>query len=110
MLRKLSLDTLHTAEGGRVALLFKRHLERAVQDCEDRPGDKNKRKVTVNLLLSPVIGQDGATCDTNVEIELTSSIPKHITRPINCRMKHGGQLVFNDMSEDNVDQLTLDEA
>lgn len=109
MFREFNLANLAYVSDGRINAIVKRHIERAILDCEDRPGDKKPRKVTLDLLVTPVVLQDGAVTDVNIEVEVSSRIPKHISPTINCMIKHGGKAVFNDMSESDVDQRTLDQ-
>lgn len=109
MIREMQLGELPHADGGRVDAAFSWHMKRAIEDCEDRPGDKSKRYVLIRMVVTPVLLQDGAVTDCNIECEVSSAIPKHVSRPINCRIKSGGRAVFNDMSEGDVDQKTLDQ-
>jgi hypothetical protein len=108
-LRDLNLQGLAHIDGGRVDVAFNRHLRRAIEDCEDRPGDRNARKVVLTAILRPVCLQDGAVTDVNAEFEIASSVPKHISRTVECRIKANGRAIFNDLSEDDVEQMTIDE-
>jgi hypothetical protein len=105
---EMNLENLSKVDGGRIAAMFARHLQRAIADCEDRPGDKAKRTVTIKAHATPIMLQDGAATDVNIEFEVSSSVPNHISRPINCLVKHGGRALFNELAPDDVDQQTLD--
>lgn len=59
--------------------------KRAIADCEDRPGDKSARKVVLTILVKPVMLQDGAVTDVNAECEVSSMMPKYISKPVECR-------------------------
>lgn len=109
-LKELNLEGLASIAGGKVDAAVNMQLKRMIADCEDRPGDKNPRKVVLTMLVRPVMLQDGAVTDVNVECEVSSAIPKYISKPVDCRIKHGQRAVFNDLSEDDVDQMTIDEA
>ena len=109
MLRRLDLKGMSEFADGTVDAAFDKHMKRAILDCEDRPGDIKARKVTLTAYLTPVVMQDGAVTDVHVDCEVSSATPKHISKTVECRIKHGGQAVFNDMSGDHVDQMTLDE-
>lgn len=109
MIRELTLNGLSKVDGGRVDEVFRRHLSRAIADCEDRPGDKTKRVVQIAVLITPDVQQDGAVTDVNIECEVSSKVPKHISRTINCAVRSNGRAVFNDLSQDDIDQRTLDE-
>lgn len=108
-LRELNLDGLSTIAGGKVDAAVNQQIRRAIGDCEDRPGDKNPRKVILTMLVRPVMYQDGAVTDVNVECEVSSSIPKYISKPVDCLIKAGQRAIFNDLSEDDVDQMTIDQ-
>lgn len=110
MLRELNLEGMTGFAGGTVEAIFNRHIKRAIEDCEDRPGEKKPRKVTLTANVVPIMLQDGATTDVAVDCEVTCSIPKHISKTVDCRVKVGGRAIFNDMSEEDVDQMTIDEA
>lgn len=109
-LRELNLDGMTDFAGGSVEAIFNRHVQRAIADCEDRPGEKKPRKVTLTANIMPVILQEGGITDVAVDCEVTCAIPKHISKTVDCRVKVGGRAIFNDMSEDDVDQMTIDEA
>jgi hypothetical protein len=108
-LRELNLEGLAMIDGGRVDAAVNHHLTRAIADCEDRPGDKTARKVVLTMLVKPVMLQDGAVTDASVECEVSSTVPKHVSKTVDCRLKQGHRAIFNDMSENNVDQMTIDE-
>ena len=106
-IREVSLVGLSKVDGGRIDEVFRRHLSRAFADCDDRPGDKTKRIVTIAVLITPDVQQDGAVTDVNIECEVSSKVPKHISRTINCALRAGGRAIFNDLSQEDVDQKTL---
>lgn len=105
--QEFSLDTLPLADGGRIEALFRRHLNRAVDDCRDRPGDKSPRQVVIKFNLTPNIPMEGVV-DADLEIQVSSKVPTHISRTINCQIRNGNRLAFNDLNEGDVDQRTLD--
>lgn len=105
----LSLESLSAIDEGRVERAFARHLQRAIADCEDRPGDKKPRKITLTANLSPVMLQDGAVTSVEVECEVSSTVPKHVSKIVECVVKNGGRALFNNMSEGDVLQKTIDE-
>lgn len=109
-MRELSLGNLKHIAGGTVDAAFQHHLKRAIADCEDRPGDKTARAVVLTINVTPVMLQDGAATDVRTECVVKSTVPPHISKPTECRVKHGGRAAFNDLSENNVDQMTIDEV
>ena len=66
--------------------------------------------MTLTINLKPVIQQDGDVTDVDAEFEITSSMPKHRSRPIHMMPRRGGQLVFTPDSPENAEQMTIDEA
>lgn len=113
MLTELTLKSLAELDGGKIGKAFAIHARKLTDDCIDRPGSKAPRKLTIDLIVTPVLDPNTGECDdVNVEAEIGSKVPKHRSRPINCQVRKthkGGQLVFNDFSLDNVDQRTLDQ-
>lgn len=110
MFRSVTLENLQHIADGSVSMAFQRHIARAVEDCEDRPGDKKSRKVTLELEIVPVQLQDGSVTEVSMEAKVKSSVPAHVSRPIECKVKQGGKAVFNDLSQDNPNQMTIDEV
>lgn len=109
MLHEVKLETLKEAAAGTVDAAFATHIKRVAEDCYDRPGCKNPRQVTLLVKVTPVIDQAGLCETVKMEVEISSFIPKHVSRPIDCGIRKGGKLVFNDLSEDDVHQKTVDE-
>lgn len=108
MIHEVKLDTLQNAAQGTIDVAFAHHIKRISEDCYDRPGCKTARTVTLLVKITPVIDEAGLCETTKMECEVSSSVPKHISRPIDCGIRKGGKLVFNDLSEDNVNQRTID--
>lgn len=102
---QLDLATLKDhLSGGRVGIAFEDELKRVVQDCEDRPGDSKPRTVTLQLTIEPILDQGGFCEEVRGKVRISSSVPK----PISFGVRKGGMLVFNDPSEEGVNQKTLD--
>lgn len=109
MLHELTLQTMKDIlEGGRVGAAFEMELKRVVMDCEDRPGDLKPRKVTIELVIEPYSDQSGVCENVWGRINVGSSVPKRKTKPISFGVRRGGMLVFNDLSESDVTQLTIE--
>lgn len=113
MIHEFSLPTLIELDGGRVPEAWNQAVQRCAADCEDRPALKKARKVTLELELIPVFSQDGHVLDSiDASFKVKDSAPLRETKKYNLalRKKAGKhQLVFNDMSDDNIHQRTIDE-
>lgn len=98
-------------DGGRIGIAFQQELKRVVADCEDRPADNKPRTVTLTLAVVPVPTTDGTvvTLDSiSAKFQVSSSVPKRRSKVYSFGARAGGQLVFNDMCEENVKQRTFD--
>lgn len=107
-LQPFRLDTLSALDGGKAVVAFDQHTRRATQDIADRPGDKSPRKVTLTITLTPVLQADGLCNEVDAQIEVSSTVPKHRTKPYSFGLNHNGMLIFNADSPDNVNQSTFD--
>lgn len=108
MLTKFELAALVDIDGGRINTAFMQALNRCRLDCEDRPGTKKARKVTMTVDLIPVIDERGDLGDVVVSFQIKDSLPIRESRPYTMRAQKG-TLVFNDLSREDPNQLTLDE-
>lgn len=109
MYQEFNLEALKEMADGKVAAAFNRILRDAVKDAMDRPGEKAARTVSLQLSITPVIGQEGMCESVNVAAQISGKTPKYHSAPVNCTAKTTGQLLFNSMSEDHADQMTIDE-
>ena len=114
MIRDVTLANIGEMSGGAVAAQFQRHLARAFADCEDRPGDKTARKLVLEVEIVPVLEQldDAgmpAVINADVSCKIKSKLPDHVSKPTECQIKQDHRAIFNDMSEGNVSQKTIDE-
>ena len=114
MLRELTFENIGEVDAGRIKLAVEQHLKKIVTDCIDRPGNDTARTLTLQLNIVPQIDPDTNNCDdVNIEFEVGSKVPKHRSRMVNCAVRkslNGPMLAFNDLSEADSDQRTLDEA
>lgn len=112
MLTQLSLAQMAHVADGKLAAAVATHLRKVTDDCQDRPGSDAARRVTIDLYITPSVDPETGQCDdVNIEFEVGSKVPKHRTKPVNMKIRkstQGPQLLFNDLSQDNADQHTLD--
>lgn len=106
----MPLETFNTAylahiDGGRVRVGLDEAIRRAYSDCEDRPGLKKARKVTLEITITPEIeGENLDSC--TVEFDVKERIPARSSKSYNMRAGSGG-LLFNELSPEDVDQGTI---
>ena len=113
MLREFRIESLTELDGGRVVEAWNQALKRAIADCEDRPGVTDTRKVMLQLELSPSLDEDGNVESVKGQFQIKDSVPTRKTKKYDFepRFQDGAKvLVFNDLSDDNVHQRTLDEG
>jgi hypothetical protein len=106
-LKTLTLARLKDVDGGKPALMFEHDLAVAVRDCRDRPGDKTPRVVTLEIILTPSMDDEGACSDLAVQGRSHARLPKRRTKPYSMGVGVSGELFFNPDSPTNVRQATL---
>ncbi len=104
---QLSLESIKDLDDGRVSVAFMHELKRAVADCQDRPGDKNSRTVTLEVKLEPVIDEGGQCEEVKGEFQIKSKVPQRKSKTFSFGVRRGGILVHNVDSPDDIDQKTL---
>ena len=114
MMIEFSLANLQALDNGRVVEAFNQAVKRVVGDCQDRPALKKARKVTLEMEVVPVFAQDGAGGLDSIKavFKVTDTAPKRESKEYSfgCHTRKGKpELVFNDLSDDNVHQRTIDE-
>lgn len=107
-LQKFDLAALADIDGGRIALAFEQALRRCAQDCDDRPGEKKPRTLTLQLSVKPVIDQDGMCEDCDVVVTVADNVPKRKSKSYNCSLRKGGHLAYHPDSLDDHEQETFD--
>jgi hypothetical protein len=105
---QLNLETLHDMGHGELGILIRNQLQRIARDCVDRPHDKTKRKVTIEISATPVINPQGEFTHTVVEIESKAKIPVHRSSPYQMQADMNG-FKFNGDFPDSLAQLPLEE-
>ncbi len=113
MLREFSLSDLQSLDNGRIEVAFQQALQRVLHDCEDRPGAGDARKVVLQVEVVPVCDEDGMLADTKVAFQVKDTVPTRKSRVYSMDIRKVGgnkrQLIFNDLSDDNIDQKTIDQ-
>lgn len=104
-----NFTSLADFDDGRIREAVDLELNRARLDCEDRPGLKQARKVTLTVILEPESDERGKIADVQVSFDIQARFPKRASRPYTMAAKRG-HLVFNDLSPDDPNQMTLDQV
>lgn len=102
-LMRLSLENLKDLDYGKAAAMFDLALQRAVQDCVDRPGDKTKRNVVFQLDLKPIVDAGGELEAVEVKCLAKHKVPNQQVRSLQLlHRKDKGQdvLAFSPDSSD----------
>ncbi len=108
-IEKFAFEKLATINGGRLRSAWDHAFERARHDCYDRDGLEEKRRVILVATLTPRRSSNGSDEPTvDVEFEVDDKLPKRRSHPMNMKMVRGA-LIYNEMSPDDVNQLSLDE-
>lgn len=77
----LSLATLAHLDRGVLAATVDDEINKAIADCDDRPHDDTARKVTLTIIVKPVLDATGChLTSTAVDFAVSSSLPKLTTR------------------------------
>lgn len=105
---QLSLATLGEFDFGKAAVAFQKELQKVVIDMIDRPGDDRPRTVTLKTSLKPLVQQEGDVVDSQVEFEITSSMPSRRTKPRPAMIDRRGNLLFSADAPDNPRQETFE--
>lgn len=93
-MRTFRIQEIDQIDSGKVAIATNHAIAAAVADCSDRPGDKAPRKVTLELLLRPVLDKDLGAFDTiSVQARFAVTIPKRQTAEYPM-LVHGDWLMF----------------
>jgi hypothetical protein len=95
--KELNMQNLHMLDGGKLAAAFDHHLQTALMDCEDRPHDTGKRKVTLEIEIVPV-PDDVSMGHVTTVYNVKTAVPKAKTRAITLPAKvvkdsHGREYV-----------------
>lgn len=102
----LNFETLTELDSGKINMLVTRHLALIANDCMNRPGDKNKRKVTLEFYAEPILEEDGQCERCKIEVECKSKVPTFRSRRFEMRVTKGGFL-FNKDFPSELDQPSL---
>lgn len=104
-LQKFTFAALAELDQGRIAKAVECALQRAVVDCNDRPGEEKARTVTLVIELEPVM--EGKSHDVAVTFRIGEKSPPRKSAAYVMRPTNSSDLLFNDMSADDPGQNTI---
>lgn len=109
-LEKLQLATLGVVEP-KLEAMFQKHVMNIVNDCLNRPGEKDKRSLTLKFDIIPVIEIDKEsgqlTCDeVRIQFKGESKVPTYRTKAFPMKLSRGG-LMFNREIPEQLNQPSL---
>ena len=107
--RTVNLDNLNDIDP-KIQAAFAMHMRRAVQDCLDRPGEKKARLIKMDVQITPILDDDGGCSKVHANFKMRGKIPEHSTRDFELVAQRNGNLLVNENSPTNPDQLTLDDV
>ena len=113
MLVEFDITKLKQLDGGRVFEALSQAIERAVADCDDRPGVLVARTVNFKIHIKPCVDEDGRMESINMSFGVSETRPQRKSQNYNlsARIRNGHvRNLFNDLSQDNVQQMTIDQV
>lgn len=103
----LNFSNLVDLDEGRIDKLLLINLARTAQDCITRPGDKSKRKVTLEFIFEPIADPDLGDCaGAKCEVECKTKLPVYRSRPFEMSVSNRG-FAFNKDFPEELDQAPL---
>jgi len=109
-LHKVSLDSLGLLDEGRGAAAVQALLDRAADDCDDRPGDPKPRKVTLEIQCIPVLEANLECTEVKAVLKAKLTLPEFTSKEYSFALRKtskGSMFVFSEDSPSNVNQQTL---
>lgn len=109
MIKQLTINTIGDIDDGRVRLAIDRDLEAICKDLMNRPGDPSRRSLTIKIDFKPQPRADGVLETVDVDLTTLVKVPKRRAQPAKMLIKPTGKLLWNDLSQDDPKQATLDQ-
>jgi hypothetical protein len=101
-----NLEAMAKIDGGRIAKAFEQELQRAFRDCEDRPGAKAPRKITITVSVIPKAVEEGGLDSIDVSFQIKGAIPDRESKTYNMLATQGGP-VYQELSPEDARQTTM---
>ena len=105
----MTLENLKQLDYGVVSEHFGMHLKRVCEDLESRPADETARKVQIQFVFKPEVHSGGGLESASVEVEVSSTVPRHRTKPYRMQVHPDGRMSFHpDLPEEPEGSTLLD--
>ena len=111
-LQQFKLEKLAEFDGERLRRAFEQCMNHAISDCQNRPGLKKPRVVTLSFTIVPIAPEtrDDDLETVKLKYDTKAKIPDLSREGLSLAVRKGGMLVYNDASPDNVNQRTFDDG
>ncbi len=106
-MKTLSYKTLGELDGGIIAIAMDAELERVIADCRDREGETKPRRITLELLISPLTDQCGHADDVETQFTIKSATPPRRTKAYRMGMRRDNSVFYQEDSLMEPSQNTL---
>ena len=111
MKRTLEMKDLADLDGGRVGINVNNSLATIAHSLKKRPGDDTPRKLLIEIEFIPVMNDEGQLDSADCRASVATKLPKYRAGMVSLGLSDdNNEMLWNDHSEDNVHQHTLDES
>jgi hypothetical protein len=107
-IKQVTFADLVAMDDGVLAVAIDAALRRAAEDCEDRPGVKRARKITLNLEVLPVLDEDGIAEEVKYSFVMNERLPNRSSKEYTFGLRKNGVMSYNPEALDNHNQHTFD--
>lgn len=108
-LKEFTAQSITEIDDGRIAEAIQIELNKAREDCQDRPLVRKARKVNLQILLTPSPDDHGDVEGLKIGFKVNSVMPPKESREISVGFQGINRMIWNDMAPDNVNQRTIDQ-
>lgn len=109
-IKQFTAQSITEIEDGRIAEAIQQEMNKALEDCRDRPLVKKPRTINLKILMTPAPDDRGDVEGLKIGFKINSVMPPKESRELSVGLKHDGRMFWNDMAPDNHNQRTIDES
>jgi hypothetical protein len=107
-MQPVTFSQLVQMDGGVMELAVNAALKRAAEDCEDRPGVKRARSITLKLEVLPRLDEDGICDEVLYAFVMNEKLPNRSSKEYTFGLRKNGVMSFNPDALENHNQHTFD--